>query len=205
MLLQILVYFKICKTVFTISVEEARELFKILSKKIALQDLYNNGCRNPKKLSMLTKLHLSTIYRNLAKLRKGTAAVRKQGSGRSRFLKNKDKLRLYQLVRKDNMRTASDLQHEMVKRGSPRVSTTTIRRYLNEGGFTCKTPKFKPLLTASHKEKRLDWCKKHQKTKWGRWIFSDESRFQLFTNCVRRWSTATPKKPRPKFPQAIMV
>jgi len=49
------------------------------------------------------------------------------------------------------------------------------------------------------------WCEQHMRTRWNRWIFSDESRFELYYAKKGRWSKERPKNPRPKFPQSLMI
>jgi len=42
-------------------------------------------------------------------------------------------------------------------------------------------------------------------TRWNRWIFSDESRFELYYAKIERWRKERPKNSRPKFPQSLMI
>jgi transposase len=43
------------------------------------------------------------------------------------------------------------------------------------------------MLTAAHKQKRLEWARKHRNDSWEKTLFSDETAFQLFRNTVRYW------------------
>ena len=58
------------------------------------------------------------------------------------------------------------------------VSDRTVRRRAAELGFWWKLkPTPKPVLTALHSQRRLEWAQKHKSTDWRRWIFSDEKTF----------------------------
>ena len=58
------------------------------------------------------------------------------------------------------------------------ASLTTIKRRLRKAGmFGCVAVK-KPLLTAQHRQRRLQWARQYQRwtaEQWGRVVFSDES------------------------------
>ena len=88
---------------------------------------------------------------------------------------------------------------------SPNVSTRTIRRYLNRSDYSKKTPKRKSMLNAQHKGNRVKWCLAHQNTRWCRWVFSDESKFQLFANKNKRWLKEIPRICTPKFGKSLMA
>lgn len=55
------------------------------------------------------------------------------------------------------------------------------------------------MLTAIHKQKRVEWAQKHLNDDWTRTLFSDETAFQLFRNTVQRWYKGErPIRPMPK-------
>ena len=41
-------------------------------------------------------------------------------------------------------------------------------------------------------ENRVKWCQEHEKTRWNNWIFSDESKFELYDYKNRRWARSKP-------------
>lgn len=71
----------------------------------------------------------------------------------------------------------------------PKPSCWTIRRILNDNGMASVRPIKKPLLSALHKEKRLNFAKAHAKYgKWNRVVFSDEKIFKVIAGGhVRCW------------------
>ena len=102
---------------------------------LTLQELWNKGHRTASSLMELTGYPRATMFRTLKKLREGVSLEIKKGSGRKPLLDANDRRRLLQLARHNDTSSSSDLAAEMVKRGSPAVSSRSIRRYLNEAGY----------------------------------------------------------------------
>ncbi|CAG8817273.1 14003_t:CDS:1, partial [Dentiscutata erythropus] len=48
-----------------------------------------------------------------------------------------------------------------------------------------------PMLTVTHKQKRLEWARKHLNDNWEKTLFSDETAFQLFRNTIKHWYKGT--------------
>ena len=66
-----------------------------------------------------------------------------------------------------------------------KVSVWTVRRYLRSGGLFGRMAARKPLLTAKHASIRQKWCRAYLALgpdDWKKFIFSDESRFQMYPN-----------------------
>ena len=63
------------------------------------------------------------------------------------------------------------------------VSAETVRLFLVNHGYSYAGMKVSPLLTPSHKKKRLEFCRQHltskHSTNFSHWIFSDEKWFNL--------------------------
>lgn len=170
-----------------------------------LQQLWKKGHREVKKLVKLTGLNKRTIQRNLKMFGEGLTLEKRKKPGKPALLKTGDRRRLTALAKKNDTASCRDLQLELIKRGSPEVAPRTILDYLHKAGLRSLQPKFQPLLTEAHKLKRVVWCQSHLRTKWGRWVFTDESRFQLYTNKRGRWAKERPQIGRPKYNPGIMV
>lgn len=59
------------------------------------------------------------------------------------------------------------------------VSRWTVTRRLNEMNLKRKRMKSKPVLTAIHKEARMEFCRANMKTDWSKIWFTDEKRWCL--------------------------
>ena len=164
------------------------KLLRMKSTPERLQDLYDRGVRSTKEFVRLTGLHRTTIQRNIKKMQRGKKLQHKKIPGRPQIFDADDKRRLASFANNRNTSSSKELQAEMEKGGSPSVSARTIRMVLNRAGYCSKVPKFVPFLSDNHKENRVSWCRQHTKTRWGRWVFSDESMFELFRDTSGVWS-----------------
>lgn len=92
------------------------------------------------------------------------------------------------------------------RRGSIKVAPSTIRRSLNDMNYKNSTPTRVPHLTEIHKQKRIEWCKKHEKMNWKKVIFSDETMIELDRCKLRQWHPRgkRPTKSSTKFSRKMM-
>jgi transposase len=162
---------------------------------------YTIGYRSPAVLARVSKTPLRTVYYWLSKLRKQGNLDHLPRKGRPRKLSGHEVVSLIQTVRHHPERSSKDLAE-----GSS-CSSRTLRRYLSDKGYTKKKPRFVPLLTTLHKEKRLQFARAHLHDDWSRTVFSDETSMQLEANAVKLWckKSKTPIKGRPKNRKKIMA
>ena len=61
------------------------------------------------------------------------------------------------------------------------ISPRTIRKNFSDEGLVWEGPKMKPMLTAAHKDRRLQWAAKHlrNKTSFAGWMFTDSCIFTV--------------------------
>lgn len=63
------------------------------------------------------------------------------------------------------------------------ASDTTVRRRLSAAGLNGHVAVKKPLLTARHRQLRLEFARRHEQWSWVDWscvLFTDESKFNMF-------------------------
>jgi len=66
----------------------------------------------------------------------------------------------------------------------PKMSKSTIKRYLRKSGLFGRLAAKKPMLTKQHMRKRLLWCKAYSnftEDMWSKVLFSDESQIQKYS------------------------
>jgi len=68
------------------------------------------------------------------------------------------------------------------------LSHTTIENYANDAGLKFKHFIAKPKLSEYHKQIRKNFCAMNKNDNLDKWIFSDESSFQLFRNTKGAWT-----------------
>ncbi|GFT78717.1 HTH_Tnp_Tc3_2 domain-containing protein [Trichonephila clavipes] len=69
------------------------------------------------------------------------------------------------------------------------ISRKTVARRLRGGGLYARTPVVCVPLTRQHRTARLQWCREHHnwtEQDWACVLFSDESRFNLSSDCRRQ-------------------
>jgi transposase len=110
----------------------------------------------------------------------------KPKSGRQRITTRRQDKQIVELAEKKDDITASEIQWEMKKRDVD-VSVRTIQRRLGESGGRYFGKLSKPLIGEKHREKRLQWAKKHKNFNWDNVIFSDESTFHLNQRLKKAW------------------
>jgi hypothetical protein len=86
------------------------------------------------------------------------------------------------------LRTSSSAQISIsMDRQGTDISSTTVRRRLNEQGLYKLQPLKKPLLSDANRDNRLKWAKKNKNTDWSKVIFTDETTFSQFSKPKKVW------------------
>ena len=131
----------------------------------ALLSLWNNGIQNPKELCKLTKMPLSTIYKKIKKIKKSGSLKHAGGNGRPKKITESAIRALGQYIRHDTSISTRTLSRKLENTGIE-VSYKTIGRHLSNAGYKKKLPKATPMLTETHKLKRVEWARQHLNDRW---------------------------------------
>ena len=86
--------------------------------------------------------------------------------------------------------------------GGPKLSSRTVRRALNRGGWRYQTCRPVPPNNPYTRAKRVEWANKHENMDWDRVVFSDSKYFygeltQLMVKKTKAWSPANQPKQIP--------
>lgn len=109
---------------------------------------------------------------------------RKPGSGRPRDTNDEDNRYIILNSLKDRYRTAVQIRNNLRDVRNINVSVNTVRRRLAEQNLFSRRLVVVPLLTRRHHVTRLNFAVKHRNwtyTDWSKILFSDESRFCLYS------------------------
>lgn len=115
-------------------------------------------------------------------------------NGRSRISTDRDDRFLARRSLQDRFKPATKLKEEWEKIGL-NASVSTIRGRLRAANLTGRVARKKPLLTITHKRRRLDFAKKHKswsKEDWERVLWTDESPFSIFGECGKNYVRRRP-------------
>jgi transposase len=120
--------------------------------------------------------------------------------GRQPILDNSGKQRIRCFLRKSPCATSRKIASELSRitsgKTSIQISPRTVRHNLRKMGFKNSFPLSVPAITDAQKEKRLEWCKKHQETDWTKVLFTDETMIDLYGGKRKIWHK---RESRPKW------
>jgi transposase len=104
--------------------------------------------------------------------------VKTENRGRKRKATDDELQRIEDLLTSEKYKGSRQLLPIVKENTKLNISDRTLRRYAS--ALDLMWGKFKRVqkLTPEAKLKRLKWCKKHLKTNWKKWIFSDEKIFR---------------------------
>ncbi|GFX03702.1 transposable element Tc3 transposase [Trichonephila clavipes] len=114
--------------------------------------------------------------------------IRGFSSGRPRGTTPADDRYIVLQARRNKRQTAGEIaRHTTQATGRP-ISRFTVARNLHGGGLFARRPVRCVPLTPAHRRRRSLWCREHRNwkdNKWGRVVFTDESRFSLSSDSHR--------------------
>ena len=116
-------------------------------------------------------------------------------SGRKRVTKSREDRVMTRISLADRHKTAPQICACLQEHYSTAVSVSTVQRRLLEVGLKAYRARKKPRLTLAHRQKRLEFARKHRDwsaSDWSRVVFSDESRFLLYRNDGRPYVRRRP-------------
>ena len=121
----------------------------------SIQHLWGKGIRDAAEIQRRTGIPRSTIYYNLAKLEKTGSTDHKKRSGRPKKITPEGSKALGQYIRRNPAISSRTLANKLSLKGI-NVSYMTVLRHLNDLGYDKKRPLITPMLTAIHKQKRIE-------------------------------------------------
>jgi len=161
--------------------------------------LWESGVREVAEIQQVTNIPRSTIYYNLKKLRETGTTANRNRSGRPKKIEATNARILGQQVRRNPTRSSRKLANIMLTKGI-NVSYNTVLRYLDDHNFHKGLPRATPMLTRSHRRRRVEWAKNHINDDWRRTLFTDETSVWLFSNTVQVWYKG--KRPFRRIPKS---
>lgn len=152
-------------------------------------DLTSNG-QSRVEVSRSLGLAKSTITQVLKRIDAEKSIHRKKSTGRPRKTGEKDDRAILLKSKRNPRLTAVDIQADLARTTDIRVSTSTVKRRLNEQGLFGRHGVRKPLIRSKNRTERMRWARDHRDwtmSQWSNVIFSDESKFVLFGTDGIQW------------------
>jgi Transposase len=117
-----------------------------------------------------------------------TTAQKRQGKPKK--INNIELHQVINIIEKNRRATAEEIACKFSALIGKTVSIRSIRRYLKELGYRGCAGVRKPLISEKNREIRLQWANDHENWTMDQWmdvIWSDESKFELFSVHGRQW------------------
>ena len=127
------------------------------------------------------KISLCVVQKILKVCETGTVKDRPRSGRPSSTTPRQDRL-LCHLSLSDRTATSRDLKRVLEDATGSQISCRTVRRKLLKCGLKGCIATRKPLRSAVHRKKRLEWCQQRKDwtpEQWKKILFSDESIFEL--------------------------
>ena len=130
------------------------------------------------------KLQISVCaVQGILKKARETGAVKdRKRSGRPPLTTARQNRLLFHLSLSNRRATSRMLKRDFEDATGVHISSKTVRRRLVKAGLTGCVAAKRPMLTAVHRKRRLDWCRERKDwtaDQWKKILWSDESTFEL--------------------------
>ncbi len=155
-------------------------------KRSKLIKAYNKGVPVPK-LGKIFGVCVRTIYNVVRQFQNTGKLTRKVGTGGKVKISSRARNHISRWVLRNPRTTCSELCRLM----ELKIHRTTMARFLNNSGFSSRTPMKKPRISNVNRVKRLQWVNNYahwSEKEWEQVVFSDEKTFTLtFQNTRNIW------------------
>ena len=125
-----------------------------------------------------TKVNVNTVNKVLRKWKSHHTIKDLPKAGRPSKVDDRTRRRLSRMIQSGEVSTATELAHTAASQHICHISARTARNVLHQEGLKAMHMVKRPLLTRSHKRKRLEFAKAHKDwtaEDWKQVIFSDET------------------------------
>jgi len=165
------------------------------------------GTRSAPTLERITGFPRRTIYQWIGQLAETGDLKQKSRSGRPKCLSPKKQRHLGLLAQTRKQATSSEIA-ESLNATYPElnIAPRTVRENLQKLGYQVAIPYTTPFIPEAAKAHRISWAESHQRQKWGKVVFSDETTFQMFSNKTQvRFKGERPSRGVVKHPFKVHV
>lgn len=131
-----------------------------------------------------------TVGRIYARFQKTQNVIRKPGSGRPRKSSERQERAITHQIKCNPKRTAMEAKRYSAEHLRHLVSVWTVRRILRRAKLFARRPAHKPLISKKNRIARIQFARKYghwNSDDWAKVVWSDESKFCLFSSSGIKW------------------
>ena len=150
-----------------------------------------------RKICKKLKVARSTVQDTIKRWKETGIFEDKKRSGRPRKTTKAEDNSIILMSKRNRRLTAPEITSGFNRSHSKSISLTTTKRRLRQAGLSGRITVRKPLLRIGNKKKRLQWAIDHQnwtEGDWGKVLWTDESKFELFGQRRRIYIRRTTKE-----------
>lgn len=136
-----------------------------------------------RQIAKKTNLKSSTVNDIIHRYRTTGSLEDRDRPGPSRKTTAAEDLRMVLLSKRNRKRTAPEITSEVNRERENKISTSTVKRRLQEANLHGRVAVRKPLLRRGNRAKRLQWARNHldwSVEDWKKVLWSDESKYEVF-------------------------
>lgn len=159
-----------------------------LCDRVKIVTLSNEG-KSLRDIGKIVKKPFSTVRYIIKKFKNSKCFENLPRSGRPKILNNREERVILKEVQNNPKISAQTLACDIAKTSGKTVCAETVRKVIRSAGYNGRVPRKKPFLSERNILKRSDYAKKYVNKPidfWKNVIFSDESKFNLFSSDGRR-------------------
>jgi transposase len=135
-----------------------------------------------REIARLTDVKLATVHRIECQFEKNGRLTPRKRSGRPRCSDRRVESRIETLVRRDRTISARKIQSKLIQEGRQTLSTSTVKRRLNEMGFHGRVARKLPFVSKTNRCKRIQFYERHvlkHISFWDKILWTDESMIRM--------------------------
>lgn len=146
--------------------------------------------RSNRNIALEFNINQSTVGRIYQRFMKEKRVIRKSGSGRPRKFNDRQERSLIRFIKSNPQKTAVDAKQNASGNVNHSFSVWTVRRILRRAKLFARRPAHKPLISKKNRLARIQFAKKYghwTSNDWAKVLWSDESKFCLFSSNGIKW------------------
>jgi transposase len=153
----------------------------------SIVDAHLSGKKNNSEIARALGVSEGTVRNYLKKWTRGEPVESTRGRGQPRKITSEISSFIGKILQEDSLATARTIASKVQSSKGVTVSSSCVSKHLQKLGYRYSKPKQIPLLTKTHKQHRVEWCRRFANFDWSKVYFSDETYIALHGTSPCQW------------------